>query len=303
MKKLLIVIGLVAFFMLGCQKEKESPVIIDTTSLQQLTSDDLKVDNAIDESMNDASEMIGTLKSTEILPCNATLDSVKVFNDTNHYYITYNGLNCAGTKLRNGQIEIDKKVGTNWVEADATIIVKHINFKVTKVSNGKWIIINGKKSLKNVTGGLISQLGGSITSVVHKIEGNVEITFENNTTKNWNIRRLRTFTGDFNQHTLIMTVDGFGSADGYDNLVTWGQNRNGENFYTQILQSVVFRQICDWNPCQGIRKYNIPSDQKSATITYGYDINNQPISGDACPVKYKVDWVKGNKSGTFYLYL
>ena len=303
MKKILfLILCFTALFFTNCKKNNTIDLPTDTTTLQQLSKDDINVDNSIDESMNDASLIVGNNTKSQWLPCNATLDSVKTFSDTIHYYITYNGLNCSQKIFRQGNVIIKQRVHSNWIDAGTTIVVNHINFKVWKVVNpDKWIIINGTKSLKNVNGGLISELGYHLTSVIHKIEGYVVVTFENNTTKTWNIRRIRTFTGNFNDQKLMMTVDGFGSADGYDNLVTWGTTRDGENFYSQILTSVFFKQTCDWNPCGGIRKYSIPSDSKSATITYGYNDNNEPIVGDECPTKYKLDWVKGNKNGTLYL--
>jgi hypothetical protein len=100
-----------------------------------------------------------------------------------------------------------------------------------------------------------------------------------------------------------MTIDGFGLADGYDNLVLWGLNRNNEQFYTQILQSVIHREVCSFDPWTGQKKMMIPFQNKGATLTFGYDSNDQPISGDACPSKYKVDWKKGSNSGTIYLFL
>lgn len=47
----------------------------------------------------------------------------------------------------------------------------------------------------------------------------------------------------------------------------------------------------------------IPSDNKKATITYGYNNHNEPVVGDECPTKYRLDWEKGTHSGTIYLFL
>ena len=102
---------------------------------------------------------------------------------------------------------------------------------------------------------------------------------------------------------LVLTVDGFGSSGNYNKLVHWGVNRHGEQFYTQINQPVVFRQICDWDPCAGIEAISIPGLNKGATLTFGYNNQNQPITGDECPTKFKVDWYFANQSGTVYLFL
>jgi hypothetical protein len=237
-----------------------------------------------------------------MLPCNATVDSTAIVNDTITIYITYNGLNCNGTRFRTGQVEIKKHVGMRWYQQGATVMIRHINFTITKVSNQKSITLNGIKVHKNVSGGVIWQLGNGINAIVHRTWGHVNVTFDNGTSKTWNVARQKTYTGNPPNH-LILTTDGFGSAGGFDNLVVWGINRQGEDFYTQIIQPVVHRQVCDWDPCSGIKKHSIPADSKSATLTFGYNSNNQPITGNECPTKYRVDWQKNNQSGTVYLWL
>ena len=285
----------------GCKKDKVSETP-DTSSMQQLAKDEVAVEAASDEALNDANDYLSSNSSKQMssLPCGATIDSTNVVNDTITYTVTFNGLNCAGNRLRQGTALIKKHINTHWAVANTSVTVTLINFKVTRVATGKWVIINGTKTFKNVSGGLVCQLGnGTVTSVVHEITGTVNVTFEDNTTRTWQVARRRTFSGT--QGQLIVTHEGFGAANGYSNLVTWGVNRHGENFYTQIIQGVVFKQTCGWDPCAGVRKHSIPSDNKEATLTFGYDDNDQPISGTSCPTKYKVDWVKNSNSGTLYL--
>ena len=148
MALLIVVIG---FSVTGCKKDKTDNSSVDPTSLQQLANDENQVQNASDEAMNDVNLLLsaGTLKSTENLPCHATIDST-IINDTITKRITYNGLNCNGTRYRTGQVEIKKRVGTHWFQAGATVTVKHINFTITKVSNQKTITLNGTKTHQNV---------------------------------------------------------------------------------------------------------------------------------------------------------
>ncbi len=298
-----ILIAVIGLTFAGCKKEKQKDLTPDSSSMQQLSKDDNVMENASDEALNDVNNLLsgGSLKSTNFWPCNATIDSTSVINDTITFYITYNGSNCDSTLNRTGKIEIKKKVGTHWHDMGATVIVTLIDFHITKVSNGKSITLNGTKNFQNVTGGFIWQLGNQYPSIVHKIWGAMQVTFDDNTTRTWNIARQRTFTGTMGH--LLMTIDGFGAEGSYNKLVVWGINRNGENFYTQITQSVVFRQTCNWNPCSGIKIHQIPSDDKKATITFGYNNNNEPMVGDECPTKYRLDWQKGTHSGTIYLFL
>jgi len=301
---LVILIAIVGFSMTSCKKDKNTTSSVDPASMQQLANDENQVQNASDEALKDVNAFLSgsALKSTESIPCNANIDTVSIANDTITILMDYHGLNCAQNRIRTGQIEIKKKVGTHWFQAGATIIFRHINFKITKVNGGKSITLNGTKTHENVTGGVLSDLGnGTVTTIIHKTWGVETVTFSDNTTKIWNVARQQTFTGVASTNSVVMTLDGFGTQDNYTGLVVWGVNRQGENFYTQITQSVVLRQACDWDPCAGIKIHQIPSDSKSATLTFGFDSNNQPITGTECPAKYKLDWQKNNHSGTVYL--
>lgn len=127
------------------------------------------------------------------------------------------------------------------------------------------------------------------------------ILFDNTTTKSWDVARQLTYTR-VNQKLVLKTI-GYGSANNYNGLVMWGINRDGEQFYDQIIQPNIFKQKCNWDPCAGMKSVAIPSIPKGDTITWGYDENNQPITGDACPAKYKVNWYRINQSGVMYLTL
>jgi len=302
-----ILIAVIGFSTTGCKKDKTTDTTTTTTdnsSLQQLSKDDNQLENASNEALDDVNSFAsrGASKSILSLPCNVTITDSTSTVDSTKITLTFNGNNCANTKYRTGQIEYSKKISEHWKDAGTSINVKFINYKVTKISTGKSITINGTKKFQNVSGGLIIDLGTTATSVVHKVTGNIQVTFDDNTTRTWSIARQRTYTGTFPSQ-LVLTVDGFGTADGYNNLVSWGTNRNGELFYAQITQSVVRKQVCGFDPASGILIYQIPSTGKKATITFGYDDNNQVITGNDCPTRYKLDWELNGNSGTIYIQL
>jgi hypothetical protein len=211
-------------------------------------------------------------------------------------------LNCNGTRFRTGQVEIRKHVGMHWYQQGATVKIRHINFTITKVSNQKTITVNSVKVHKNVSGGVIWQLGSSMDAIIHRTWGHATVNFQDSTTRIWNVARQKTYTGSA-MGNLVLTIDGFGTAGQFSNLVVWGVNRQEEAFFTQILEPVVHLQACGWDPASGVKKHSIPSDSKSATLTFGYNSNNQPINPGECPTKYKLDWQKNNNSGTVYLWL
>ena len=298
----MILVAAAALALTSCKKENINDGTANPASMEQLSADENNVENIMNDAENDVSSVMsnnGNYKSTEFLPCNATLDSLAVVNDTVTMYITYNGLNCNGTRNRTGKIEIKKKVGTHWEQAGATIIYKYINFTVTRVATGKSVTLNGTKTFVNVNGGHRWQVGTLITSYVQRASGSMTASFDNGTSRTWNVARQLTYTGTPGQ--FVLTVDGFGSAGEFENLVVWGTNRQGEEFFTQITQSVVHKQACDWNPVSGIKIHQIPADSKSATITFGFDSNNQPVVGDDCPTRYRIDWQKNNQSGTMFM--
>ena len=234
-----LILAIIGLSWAGCKKDKNTEPSSDSSSLQQLAGDEETMESSMDESMNEINNFLsgGILKSTAFLPCNATVDSTPVVNDTITIYITYNGLNCLGTRYRTGQVEIKKRVGTQWSQPGATVIVKHINFSISKILESTFITINGVKVYQNVSGGLIRQLGTELNTVVYRTWGQAIININDSTNKTWNIAHQITYSGSLPDN-LSLTSDGFGTAGGYENLVTWGINRQGENFYTQIIQPV-----------------------------------------------------------------
>lgn len=292
------------FLAISCKKDKDKDDL-NYSSLENLSQDEIFFENFTNEVTDDANDVLSPsgLKSTYSLPCNADLDTL-IVQDTIIYTLTYHGANCNNTKIRYGKIRIKKLLNTNWSQAGAIITLQFINLKVAKATNPtKWLLFNGKKTWENVSGGLIKNLNATnVNPVIHQVAGNIQIMFADSTTRTWNVARKKTFTGVY-PGALILTIEGFGNANGYSNLVTWGTNRDNEAFYTSISTPVVVKQSCYWLPSAGVKTHQIPSDNKSATITFGFDLNNQPVTGGNCAQKYKVDWVKGSASGSFFAYL
>lgn len=303
---LIILLGLI---FTGCTKKSntdQGPQ--SSSSLQQLSSDENEMENNSDDAMNDANAVLSpgvNFKSTELLPCHATIDSIPLHNDTITIYIHYDGLTCNLRKMITGDVEIIKNINTKWYDAGATVLVKFINYKVIRVSTRKSMTFNGTKTFVNFSGGSIWQLGNQIQALIHRVTGSIQVTFDDNTTKSWNINKQRTLTRvvDGIDSHLLLSIDGLGSADGYNGLVAWGVNRNNENFYTRITQVVVLKEICNWDPSCGIEVFQIPASHKSATVTFGYDSQNNPVpcSSSDCPTEEKIDWTINNQSGTLYL--
>jgi hypothetical protein len=245
------------------------------------------------------------LEATDSVPiinsCTIKVDTV----GTNlQITLTYNGFNTGHSFSRTGTVVITRPLGTPWGNVGCAVTYQYENLAVTKISTGKTFTLNGTRTWTNVSGGRIIDLGhGGSSPVVHQITGSMQVTFENGTTRTWSISRQRSWSGTF-PSALTVTVTGFGSAGGYNNLVEYGTNRNGEAFYTQINTAIIYNNTCtyyQWTPIWGVLVHQIPSTPKSATITYGYNSSDALVSEGSCADYYRLDWVIKSKSGTVYL--
>ena len=298
-----LLIAALAFTLYSCKKDKTETKTTNTKtdSMQQLTKDEANIEDAADQASNDAVTYMsgGALKNAEII-CGATANVDTLIPDTLTVHIVYNGWNCPHTRYRTGEVQIRKKMGESWGSAGTKVLVYTINFHVIKL-NLQQVTLNGRKMFENVTGGYIYELGGLYDSIIHKESGYMTALFEDNSSRVWYMDRQRKFFGIPNMDSTEMALSGFGAADGYTNLITWGTNRNSEPFYTQITTPVVHKQACDGNPCSGVMVFQIPAASESATVTFGYDDLNNLITDGSCPSRYRVDWTVNGNSGTFFL--
>lgn len=302
-KTAFLLFAVVGILMTGCRKDDEDPA--NTDNLKQTSKDEVALKAADDMATNDVNQILGGSGNKTMLwvPCNATLDSTFVIADTITYIITYSGLNCEGTYNRTGTIEAHKSINGHWADAGAAVYIKAINFKITRISDGRWVIVNGSKRFSNESGGTIGQLGSTLSSVTHKVVGSITATFDDNSTRAWYVSRLKVYSGA--PGSLVVNMTGTGSADGYTGLESWGVNRNGDSYYNSVTSAIVMKEACSWDPIAGGGIISIPAEDISATVTFGYDSNAQlvDVNGTTCATHYRVDWTKGNNSGTFYVAL
>ena len=99
--------------------------------------------------------------------------------------------------------------------------------------------------------------------------------------------RKRTFTNTAG--VLSVKTEGTGSSTGIDNLLSWGQNRKGDNFYTQISSPIIFSTTCIGKPISGTKIHKGLS--REISVTFGLDDNGNTIAiGSACPTKFRINW-------------
>lgn len=300
-KGIVLRIGVLSLLILilfaACKKDEPEVIDPDSTAVQQLSTDDKSVEESTDEVIDDASKVLAGSRDDH--PCNASLDSMALHGDTLVFYVRYFGLNCNQTRHRTGMVLLKLKLNTQWHQKGAYVVLEYHNYQVRNVITNNKITLNGKSVVENVSGGTIPLIGQGIPNVIHKNESFLKVAFNGHPARSWNLTKRLIYHGQ--QGNLRLSVQGYGTAEGYDKLMSWGTDREGKKFFTQINQAVVMSEKCYWLPVDGEVKYNIPGENLSATAVYAFDDNNQPVGPGECGTKYKLVWQQHGQSGTIFL--
>jgi hypothetical protein len=286
----------------GCKKNTSATTTDDTASQQQLAADEHSQNVESENSMNEANDaMFSTgIGKTSPIP-GATIDTSSIANKI--ILIHYNGLNADATRTRSGDIKIQLINGSRWKDAGATITITYTNFKVTRLSTGKSLIFDGIVTVINTSGGKVF----INPTVIHDaLSTGFQITFDDGSIRKWNLSRRRTFTNI--NGVLSVKEEGTGTADGNSNLLSWGQTRNSENFYTSITTPIVYNTYlstkCPSKFMSGVKIYKGLSHE--LTLTLGLDNlgNTVDSTSSNCPTNYKIEWTNaaGNKKSALLTY-
>jgi len=233
----------------------------------------------------------GDVNGLTTLPCNAdvTLDSS---GGLRRLTITYHGLNCIGNRTRTGVVVYSMPLAQHWKDVGAVLTVTVQNLVITRVSDGKSITVAGTGTITNVSGGRLVNLGqpGGPTSITHDIASSgMTVTFDNNTTRSWQIAKRRVFT--YASGNITITTNGTHSDGTYTNISEWGTNRFGNAFVSCITSPMTIRSDCNWRLTSGqITHYKLSS---TVVATFGLDSSGNPTS---CPVGtyyFKIVWTNG----------
>ncbi|MDT8394361.1 MAG: hypothetical protein RQ761_10975 [Bacteroidales bacterium] len=299
--KLIAILIMATLVVAACKKDEPEEIPTNSAPVQQLSTDDKSVEDNVDEVIIDATNVLSgnhNLKNMG-LPCNAHLDTVYTHNDTIHYHIIYNGLNCIQNKHRQGMVVLKLRQNTQWYLPGSFMIVEFHNYHVTHVFNGKSVLLNGMASLENISGGIIQLLGSGFNSVIHRNRAHFRVSFNGQIPREWQLAKMLVYSGS--PGNLMMAVNGYGIAAGYENLLSWGKDRDGKDFYVQVSESVTFREGCNWVPSSGEQVYSLPADNLKATATFGFNHQNKPVMGNDCPTRYRLRWQQHGHSGTIFL--
>jgi hypothetical protein len=295
MKRPIHLIAFVAAFSLlftACKKES-SDIDTDETEFTVQSDDQASFSQETDEV---ADEINGAIESSPALQgkgtgtqslCNATvvIDSV---SNPRSVTITYNGLNCAGTRTRTGMVKTTIPAGVRWKDAGAVLTVTITNLKITRVSDGKYITINGTQQITNVSGGRLSDLP-TMGTIIHTIgSNNMNIKFDtSNAQRTWNVARKRTFT--FNAGNVNITTTGNHTIGANTKVAEWGTNRFGNTFITSIEEPLTVRSSCNFRLTNGRVRHELLG--RNLTATFGLDAQGNPTTcPGANPYYMKLVW-------------
>lgn len=269
------------FALASCQKDNDATPPEDTTGLSTHSDDQSRVSAELDASARDANTALessvvfsGRQMDVQGVICDATID-VDVVSNPMTITITFDGSSCLGNRTRTGSIVLSMNQGVQWKDAGASITIDYQNYKVTRTSDNKSITFNGEVTLTNVTGGLLANLSGAGTITHSLTANNLQLTFDNGTTRTWNVARNREFTYD---NGIKVSITGTHTEGNETNVAEWGVNRFGNSFTTSTVEPMIVRQDCQFRLTSGTLRHVVPNG--SATAVFGLDASGNPVS---CP--------------------
>ena len=294
--KSLLVAAAIGLAFTACKKKSDTTPAIDDAAQQALSaSDQSRVETESNQSLDEANAALDGISSTRSatsFPCNATVDSSA--KAAGLIKLHYNGNNCANTKSRTGEIDIQLPYNsstntvTRWSVAGSSITLTYINFKVTYLSDNKSLTFNGTHSVTNVNGGrLINITAGN--PIVHKVRANMQLTFDDGTQRTWSAARTRTFS--IANNIISTQITGDTTINSYTNVSMWGINRAGESFVISITTPVVENILggtCLYEPLSGVRVHR--KITRELTVTYGVDASGNPVATGTCPYGFRLNW-------------
>lgn len=300
LKNLLIAFAIITFStgLTSCKKTNSSTSTDTATETKAQADDQSFFSNETDIATNDANASFNAYGGSSVqtpvgietppgfaLPCDATI-TVDTASNPHTITIVYNGSSCDLRRTRTGTIVISFAQGFRWKQANSVLTVQFINFKVTRNADHKSVVINGTRTITNVSGGLLKDLA-TTDSIVHKIDDtNMSVTFDNDKQRNWETHFTRVFK--YNNGIVISTT---GSVA--------GTNRFGNAFTTTIIEPLVVSQSCDFNLISGQVQHS--GTKVTSTVTFGLDSSGNPVSN--CPVLlyYKAVWTGPNGTSLTYI--
>ncbi|HVU53775.1 MAG TPA: hypothetical protein VHD83_01915 [Puia sp.] len=304
----------------ACKKDNNGDNGTSSADLQVQSDDQTQVTDENDAVLNDVDLTLSsqsTVTGASVQPgykygiTTEGADSVKSFicdatvtldtsTTTYKVTITYNGSNCAVTRTRKGTVVVSWPKGQTWTTQGAVVTIDIQNLKITRISDGKSITINGTHTYTNVSGGILLDVLFKGTTVTHTITSdNMSVTFDNGATRTWHVARQRVYSRVNNNYLITQT--GTHTDGNTANISEWGTNRWGNSFENVITSPLTVDGNCSFRVTSGAIETIRP--EVTTTLTFGLDSSGNPTD---CPGEgsyyFKLVWEgAGGKTYTFIL--
>lgn len=291
-----ILLAGLALASVACTKNKIDQTPDDSQEQITTSSDESEVNSALDKIVEDANTLLSGSSMaggrSDGLICGATIDST--LKSQGIFKLLFDGNTACiyGRRFRSGSITIKLSGAEKWSDAGAVLSITLENYKVTRISDNKSLTFNGTKSITNVNGGLVRKLSDGGASVVHKVRGNLSITFDDGTQRAWQVARKRTIKLASSVYTVA--IEGDTTILGQSNIDVWGLNRKGNSFYGAISEPIVLSSACEYHAISGAKQHKRLT--REISVVFGVDASGKKVTAPECPYGFSVTWtnIKGN---------
>lgn len=234
--------------------------------------------------------------------CGVTIDSSELADQI--LYFNFDGVTpCFSPSVtRSGQIKVELIAGNNWGEQGAVLRETFIDFRVTRLSDNKFIEFDGVKTLENINGhNWWLFLTGAESFAYRERALDMQVSFSNNQQAVWNSARTTEWSYTPSQTKITFTASGDTSFNGFSNVDSWGVNRYAQDFVTYYNSAIVSDTYCGlWRFNSGELVHEV--DGNLYTLTLGVNQQGNASTQD-CAYGFKVSWeVNGEQNSQVFSY-
>lgn len=284
-------------FIQSCKKEEtfsldeKAKQFNDDSNNYKSESD--QVDNDINSALN---EIPGFGKGTTTLSsplCGVTIDSSQI--NQKILFFNFDAITpCfSPSRTRGGTIKVELTSGNLWSDVNAVLTLTYTNFKITRLSDNKFITFNGVKTLKNINGNnWLGFLAGTSGFKYQQRSFGMQVGFNDGQSAVWNSARMTEWTYTPATANITFTSKGDTSVNGFSNVDSWGTNRYSTAFTTYYNTPILSNTYCGlWRPKTGDLIHRL--DNSEFRLTLGLDQSGNQSTLD-CAYGYKVSWTADN---------
>ncbi len=225
--------------------------------------------------------------------CGCTIDSSQLAQKT--LFFNFDGITpCfSPSRTRSGQIKVELTTGNLWSDVGSVLTLTYTDFKITRLSDNKFIMFNGNKTLKNINGNnWLGFLLGTDTLKYQSRAFNVHVDFTGGAQATWNAAHTTQWVykpSGISGPQIDFSAIGDTSFNGFNNISGWGVNRYGQSFTTYYTGAWNSNTYCGlWRPVSGELIHNVNS--ANYTFTLGVNQSGSPSTLD-CAYGFKVSWL------------